>query len=326
MFRISGNTVGKAAFEIGPDEFVGVKLRRVSWEVKGLESRMLTKELSDKFGAVEWASVPEKDNDSSEMPAKVSEKLLDLLGSNVSVGVESGVEPQFLSPGRDRDGRDRRDFGPTSGHDNLGRSSSKSPGPLDVGDERESTLIQEYQVGSKPNGLFLYEATRETSNNELPVPCAPWLSSEVSGSSNPKNSSESINCRCNNSPGSVCESPARSALGSKDPSRSRLPRALSPKSESKFSFAGLTEGMDVPYWAGTLNPSVRACDRLDASAPRNLTKRRVSGLPSDTFGLVLKTGRLDAGAFRAFGDCPEVSSCPPRLPLLYRLDFVSIKF
>ena len=325
VLKVSGNAIGQTSLEVGPDKFIGVKLRGVSREVKRLDSRIASQELLDELGSVERASVPKKDNRAFEVTRKVSEKLPDLSGPNVQVGVKARVESKAFSLGRDRDGGDGRDFGPASSDNEGWRFSFDRPGSLEVGDKRESALIQEDQAGSKPNGLFLYEAKRDVSSTGWLPPGAPWPSSRASGSSSPSRPSDSTDCRYNSAPGSFSERVCRYASRSKDPSSNRPPRALLPGYVPRSSSAAPTEAEAVPYAAWTLSPPVPFSGRLDANAPRSLTMRLLSGLRSGKYGLALRAGRPVAGAFPVFGVCHEVSSYPPGLPLYDRPKLVSIK-
>ena len=45
VLKVFGDTVSQTSFEVRPDKFIGVKLRRMSREVKGMASRMASKEL-----------------------------------------------------------------------------------------------------------------------------------------------------------------------------------------------------------------------------------------------------------------------------------------
>lgn len=324
MFKVSGDTVGKATFEVCPDEFVGIELRGVSRKMVRVDSWIVPKERLSELGLVERAAVPEKDDRSREMPRKMSEKLPDLFALKISVGIEARVESEAFPFRRDGDGRDRRDFGPTSGNNKGWRVSLLCPSPLDVRDEREPTLIQEYQVGAKPFGLFLYEATRDISSDEWLAPFAPWLSSEVSGSSTPKNSLDSINFRYRVEPGISCARSDRYASESRGPSKNPLPRALSPALGSSFSFVPRKEAAVDPneVWLSNLPPP--SDDKPDATGLRNLKMPPVSRPRNDTCVLFSVTERPDAVGLPMSGVCLEVSSRPPRLPPLYRLNCVSI--
>jgi len=154
VFKVLGNAIGNASLEMGPDEFIGVEFRRISREVNGLDPRIVSMESCNKLGPVERASVPKEDDLSFEVTREVPKELADLSGPDVFVGVKACVEPEAFFSGRDRNGGDGRDFGPASGDPKGWCFSFDRPGFWDVGDKRESALIQETQAGSKPNGLF----------------------------------------------------------------------------------------------------------------------------------------------------------------------------
>ena len=318
MLKVAGNAVGQTSLEVRPDQFIGIKLRGVSWEVNGVESRTAAQEAFDELGSVERASIPEKNDRSSEMAAKMPEEPSNLFGPDVPVGIKARVEPKTLSLWRDRDGGDRRELRPASGHHEGWRLAFDRPGSLDVGDKRESALIQEGQAGSKPSGLFLYAATRDVSNSESLLPGAPWPSSEASGNSSLNRSSASRDSRYSNAPGSVSESSGRYASRSKDRSNNRLPRVLSPRRVPGFSFDAPTNAEVVLYSESIAVLRGPSSGRSGANARPNLKRRSVPGRSSDTYGPVSTSGRPDAAASPTFGVCREVSSSPPRFPLWYR--------
>jgi len=307
VFKVSGDAVCQISFEVCPDKFIGIKLRRISREVKGLDSRTASKESFDELGPVERASVPEKDEGALEVTRKVSEELPDLSGPNVPVGVKARVESKTFSLGRDCDGGDGRDFSPASGDHERWCFSFNRPGSLEIGNKGESTLIQEDQAGSKPNGLFLYEAKRDASSSESLLPGALWLFSVASGSSSPSRSSDSTSCRYNSALGNFSGRSGRYASRSKDPSSNRRPRALSPRRVPRFSSARLREAEAGPYGVWTSTLTALSFGRLDANGPRSLKKRPLSRLLSGKCGLVLIGGRPDAVFSRVFGVCREVS-------------------
>jgi hypothetical protein len=307
MFEVSGDTVCQASFEVCPDEFIGIKLRRVSGEVKSVESRTASEELFDKLCPVKRASIPEKDNGLSELAAKGLEELSDLFGSDVSVGIKTGVESKTFSSGRDGNSGDRRNLCPASGDNKNRRLSFDRPGSLDIGNERESALIQEGQAGSKLIGLFLYGARRDISSSGSPLPGVPWLSSSAPDSSNPVHSSDSRDCRRSNALESACELSDQYDSVSKGLSDNRLPAALSPRCVPKTSSGCPTKAKGVPYSELVLIPSDPSFDKLDANVPRSLKTNSVLGLPNDRFDPVSTGGWPDTAAFPAFGVCHEVS-------------------
>ena len=325
MFKVFGNAVGHTSFEIGPDKFIGVELRRISGEVKGLDSRIASKELLDEFSSMNRASVPEEEDPASEMPGKVPEKMPDLSGPNVFVGVEACVETKAFSLGRDRDGGDSRYLGPPSCDLKRRSSALERPGSLKVWDKRESALIQEDQVGSEPIGLFLYAAKPDASNSESPLPAFPWLFEWEPDNSSPDCPSDTKDLRGNSVSETSCGPSGRYVSKSKRPSSNRLPRVLLPGCAPKLSSAHSTEAEAGPDGAWALNPPGLFCGRLAANVPRSLSTRPLLWPRSGKCVPASKAGPPVDGVFPVFGVCHEVSSYPPRLPLEYRLNLVSIE-
>lgn len=307
MLKVFGDAVCQSSLEVCPDKFIGVKLRRVSWKMKGIDSRAAFKKSLDEFGSVDGASIPEKNDRASEVATKMPEELSDLFGPDVLIGIKTCVESKPFSFWRNCDSGDSRDFCPAPSDNKDWRFSLNRPGSPDIRNKRESALIQEGQAGSKPSGLFLYAAKRDVSSNESLFPGAPWLFSAASDNSSPSRSSNSTDCRYNSAPGNSSELSGRYALKSKDPSNSRLPRALSPRRAPRFSFADPIKMEAVPYSASASIHSGLSSGRFGASALRSLKKHSVPGPPSDKYGLVSTNGRPAAAAFPIFGVCHGVS-------------------
>lgn len=315
MPQVSGNAVGHASLEACPDKFIGVKLRRIAWEVKGLDSRIASEEPLDKFGPVELASVPKENDLTFEVTKEVPEEVGNVSGPDILVGMEARVEPKVFSLGRDGNGGDGRDFGPASCDRKRRSSALARPGSLEVGDERESALIQEDQAGSKLNGFFLYGARRDASSSGFPLPVFPWLFGWAPDNSSPDRPSDTKGLKCNTSPETSSGRSGRYASGSKRPSSSRLPGVLLPRRAPELSSVRPREAEDGPYEVWALNPPGLFSGRLVANVPRSLSTRPLLGPRSGTYGPVSKAGRPAAGVFRVVGVCHKVSSCPPRLPL-----------
>ena len=307
MLNVVGNAVCQSSLEICPDKFIWVKLRRVSREVKGVDSRTTSKESLDELGLVDGASVPEENNGAFEAATKMPEKVSDLSGPNVFIGIKPRVESKSFSFWRDCDGGDSGDFCPTSGDNEGRRSSFDRPSSLDVWNERESALIQEGQAGSKPNGLFLYAAKRDISNSELLFLGAPWLSSAASGSSNPKRSSDSIDSRYSNAPGNSSGRSDQYASRSRGRSNNPLPEVPSPRRALTLSSADPKEAKAVPYSASVSVLCDPSFCSSGANVPRSLKKNSVPGPPNGKCGPVSISALPDAVAFRVFGVCHGVS-------------------
>ncbi len=307
MLKVFRDAVCQSSLEVCPDKFIGIKLRCVSWKVEWMDSRVASKESLDEFGSVDWTSVPEKNNRASNVATKMPKELPDLFSTDVLIGIKTCAESKPFSFWRDCDSGDSRDFCPTPSDNKDRRFSPNRPSSPDVGNKRESALIQEGQVGSKLSGLFLYAAKRDVSSNESLFPGAPWLFSAASDNSSPSRSLNSTDCRYNNAPGNSFGLSGRYASKSKDPSNSRLPRVLSLRRAPRFSFADPTKAEAVPYSASASVPFGLSFGRFGASAPRSSKKRSFPEPPSDKYGLVSTSGRQGVAVFPVFGVCHGVS-------------------
>ena len=307
VLKVFRDAVCQSSFEICPDKFIWVKLRRVSRKVKGMDSRIFLKKSMDELCPVERTSIPEENDGAFEVSTKMPEELSDLSSPDVSVNIETRVESKPFSFWRDRDSRDSRYLCPASGN-NEGRGFPfDRPGSLDIGNKRESTLIKEGQAGSKPDGLFLYGARRDVSSSGLPLPDVLWLSSEVSDSSSPDCSSDSRDSRYSSVLGNFSGLSGRYVSKSKVLLNNRLPWALSLRCAPEFSSACPTRAKDVLYWGLILAHCGPSTCSSGASALRSLKKRSVPGPPSDRYGPVSASERPVAAAFPKFGVCHEVS-------------------
>ena len=280
MLKVSGNAVGQVSLEVCPNPFIGIKLRRISGEMNGVDSRITSKESLRELSGVERAAVPEEDKRTSDLAGKTPEEVPDLLTPDVLVGIKAGAEAETFSLGRDRNGGDGRDLCPLSS-DNEGWSFSfNRPGSLDVGDKREPAFIKEDDAGFKPFGLFLYAARRDASSDELLSLFVPGPASVASERSSLSCSSDSKGFRSSNGLRNSCEPLGRSVSKSKDPLNNRLPEALSPGGLPLFFSASPTNAgcvLDAPWALSLPVPSFR---RLAANGLRSLWRRSLPWRPN----------------------------------------------
>ena len=296
VLKVSWSAVGQVSLEVRPDPFIGIKLRRISGEVNGVDPRITSKESLRELGSVECATVPKEDKRASDLAAKMSEKFSDLLGPNVSVGIKTGAEAETFSLGRDGNGRDGRYLGPLSGDNEGWGFSSNRPGSPDIGDKREPTFIKKDKAGFKPFGLFLYEAKRDASSDELLSPCVPEPASVAFGRSSPSCSSDSKGFPCNNVLRNSCGPLGRFVSKSKDPLNNRLPEVLSPGGLPKFSSVPPTNVEfvpDAPWVLGLPAPSFR---KLAANGLRSWWKRSLPWRLNRRCGLASRDARPNASA------------------------------
>lgn len=325
MPQVVGDTVCDAPLEMIPNQFIGVKLGRVSWEVKGLDSRIAFKDLPNELGSVERAFVPEKKELAGKVAPQVPDKFSDLRGSNVFVSVKAGVKSETFSFGRDADGRDGRDFSPASCDCKSRSSALRRPRFLEIRDKRESAFVQENQAGSKPSGFFLYEARRDASSIGFPLRVFPWLSWSAPDNSSPNRPLDTKGLRDSNRLENACVPPCRSVSRSKRLSKNRLPRGLLPKGAPKPSSVCRKDAKVFRGGVWVLSRPTPSCGRLAATGPGSLSTRPVSRLLRGSRGLVSRAGRPCAAGFPTAGVCHEVSLSPPGLPLYDRPETLSIE-
>ena len=294
VLKVSWNAVGQVSLEVRPDKFIGIKLRRISGEVNGVDPRITSKESLRELGCVERAAVPEEDKRASDLAARMPEEFPDLLGPNVSVGIKTGAEAEMFSPGRDRNGGDGRYLCPLSS-DNEGWSfSSNRPGSLNVGDKRKPTFIKEDKAGVEPSGVFLYAAKRNASSDESLSPCVPEPASVAFERSSLSCSLNSKGFRCSNALRNSCGLLGRSVSKSKDPLNNRLPEVLSPGCLPRFSSVFPTNAgfvLDAPWALSLPVPSFR---RLGANGLRSLWRRSLPWRPNRRCCLASRDGRPTA--------------------------------
>ena len=307
VVKVSGDTVGNVSLEMCPDKLIGIELGSISREMKSSDPGIISEDLFNNLGPVNLASVPKENDGTWEVPSKKSDELSDMSCLDVHVGVKTSAESQTFSFGRNSNGRDSRDLGPAARDNEYGRLSLNRPCSSNIGDEGESALIQEYQAGSKLPGLFLYEARRDISSSEWPLPGAPSLFSSAFDSSSPNCPSVSTSCLYSNVRGSVCGLPVQYASESRGPLSNRLPRDLSPEYVLKISSCEPEKAVEVPDGVWVSGQTVLSCGRLDATEPGNLSKPLLPWLPNRKCGLDSINERPDAVVSRVLAGCHEVS-------------------
>ncbi len=120
----------------------------------------------------------------AEMKEKMAQKDCHLDTPNVPL-LKVVIKPQMSSLGRNGKSRERRNPFPFVEVIQSRRLPLRSPSPAERRDEKETALIQKYQMGAKCGGFFLWPANDTSSNVRfLPRP-VPGLSVPASGNSSP---------------------------------------------------------------------------------------------------------------------------------------------
>lgn len=147
-------TVGQFPLGERPDSFVGVEIGCVGGKMLYAETRMLTLDLAQRFSLVSSGVVQQRNHRAAQMPEQVAEERAHLLLPDVLV-VELIVETQVASSRADGDSRDDRDLVSPMAMTMNRSAATRRPGLDDVGDQQESGLVGEDEMGAQPSSVFL---------------------------------------------------------------------------------------------------------------------------------------------------------------------------
>lgn len=299
IINIFWDTISYRAFHVIPRILIGVKIRSISGEVVGMNTPVGFDEPLNRSGFVNGASVPDKNKAPLEIFKKVPQKGPDLGMPDILGDMKTDVKTDSLFLGRDADGRDRRDLGPSAGDFKNRGLAAWRPGFPDRGDKQKPALVEEDKGDVKPLGLFLYAAIDSVS---IVLPSSHpvlGLVSQASGSSNPSLGGLSRHERGDTERRSAYQSPRRFSSESK--ARWSSPASRAPRPESlreNVSGAWLVSQADpAPVLVST--PYHLFSYKNHSSSTPNLTNNRALGLyPADSL-LYPRAPRPADVAFRA---------------------------
>ncbi len=163
MVQVVRHGIRGPAFELGPDKFVRVELRRIAREPFNLQPGTTREKSLNGTRLVDRRAVPEQEDGPTQMAQEVCGEGLDLKGRDV-VGMASKVEGHAMPCGRDGQGRHGRELGPAAGESKNRGVCPWGPGAPDAGDEQEPGFIEEDQMGATSLRVFLYAAIGSVSN------------------------------------------------------------------------------------------------------------------------------------------------------------------
>lgn len=307
MIRVSRDTVSQSPFQLCPDEFVRVQLRRVAGKSLYMQPPVVAQKLPDRKTSMDGAAVPQQGHGSFQMSQQVLQKTDDLITPNVFVRVQLHVKGQASLPGRYADSRNSRHLGPAPRCGQSRRLAPWCPRLPDARDQQEAAFVEEDQMGAPPFSLFLYAATGISSNAGSPPRFVPAPASPVFGNSTrarPLRAIGSPKCRKHQ----TCGSPAHPhASGSTDRWSSRRPKGLSP-----VAFRAVVSALATTGRVGQESDDFRALGHLvfdgsGTSARPNSRMPLVSMRPTGNFGLIAPGGPLRDDAFQGSGDFQGVS-------------------
>jgi len=150
---VVGATVGETPFGVGPDGFVGVELRGVGRKEFEMQSREPSTDFPNPFSSVNAGVVPNHNDVSAEVAQQVSEEFAHLVVPDV-LRVALEVQADAATPGRDGEARNHGEAIMAVAVMNERRLAARSPGLSHRGDQEETRLVDEDDVGTQPRSVF----------------------------------------------------------------------------------------------------------------------------------------------------------------------------
>ena len=160
--QIIRGAIGQCPVRLSPDIFGGVEFGRVGREEVDVEPGMVHEEALDVAAPMDGPAIPQQVHGAPEMAQQVAQKALDIQAREIP-GAAVEIERDLTPPGR---------YGhPTADREAIvaipvsqrGGLPPRRPRPSDIGDEQESALIDEHEVGASVGGVFLSGAKRFAS-------------------------------------------------------------------------------------------------------------------------------------------------------------------
>ena len=151
--RRIGPAVGQVGLEVIPDAFVGVELRGVGREGLQVQPGRAAEQLLYGLAAVNATIVQQYDERAGDLTQQMAEEGRDLLALDI-VLVQLAVQRTPDAFGADSDARDGRDAVVRVPVPHDRRLPHRPPGLPDRGDQEETRLVDEDEVGPQPRGVF----------------------------------------------------------------------------------------------------------------------------------------------------------------------------
>src|SRR5437667_8147141 len=160
--------VRQGVLRLGPNELIGIELRRVDRKPMNLQAWVSAQDALDVMPSMDLPAIPQEHDWPAEVTQQLPEKGDDLGASDVA-GMEIKVQPEPVATGRHGERRNDRDLVTAVAVPKLRRTTDGGPGLADIRDEQESTFIEERQMGAPARGVFLSGATRPASTAQSPL-------------------------------------------------------------------------------------------------------------------------------------------------------------
>jgi hypothetical protein len=269
--QVIGSAIGECLVRLGPHVLGRIELRGVSRKVMNVQPRMGGEERGDRMPSMDRAAVPEQVDRAPQMPEEVLEERADVETAE-SARATPEVERDASPFGRDHQPATDREAIVTVPVTHARRLPFGRPGPADVGNEQESTLIDEDEMGATSSDVFLSGASRPVSTGRWRPRPARRPGAPASGNSSPARSAPSRHAPGGTEPRTLGESVRLPAAASRAPSGTPhgarpVPATLQVGASASWPIAGV-----VPAWAWP-----RASEAPSAGTPA--TSERPSSPP-----------------------------------------------
>jgi len=149
FMEVVGAAVGQFPLGQRPDSLIGVELGGVGREMLDVETRMLALELVQGLPLVGARVVQERNH----RPPQMAQELAHLLLPDI-LEPELVVEAQVVPFRAEGDSRDDRDFVPSITMTVNRSAATGCPDLDDIGDQQESGLVREDEMGAQPRTVF----------------------------------------------------------------------------------------------------------------------------------------------------------------------------
>ena len=296
MTDVFGDQIRQRPLKLIPDEFIRVEFGRVAWEEVRVNSGVAAQEGLNQFGAVNLAAIPQQHNVTSQMPGQSLQEASDLKGADIFIGMETNIERQMLSFGRNRDCGDGRDFRPVARHAHDRRLPSGRPGFSDIGNQKEAAFVEKDKRCAKPLSVFLYAATPAVSTVGWLSRLSPELVSPASDSSSPSLGVAARYGLDGKAHETFSESLGQCVSASTNPWNAPTPEALGPEPLPVGAFDWSLTGLVAPDWDANANRANRVSGKTPSSASQNCDGRLLDEpQPTDWSGF-LADGEPAGGA------------------------------
>src|SRR3989442_4473422 len=152
---VGGKVREPAVFEIAPEEFHGVDIRRIGRKPDDVAARMSGQPGPHERVLVRAAAIPQQDEGTAHMAGEMAKKAQDLRTPNVAARVQGQGQHEVSAARRHDEGADAGDLLVRArGHGQRRRRAAWRPGPAEHRHHQESRFIEADQMGAEVPEFF----------------------------------------------------------------------------------------------------------------------------------------------------------------------------